>query len=306
MTEMTLDPGRGFVALPLDVLDLDLSPGAFRALVEFCRMADRDGWCWPTLAQLGERLGRSRAAISGYIAELRQGELIETQQQRTANGFNYRLRFRVTFWAEWRSRFRRPEPVVSEPECRVKPVERPKEGKNHNHQNQSPGASAARSDPFLSKLVKSWQTHVGASPYPAFANPPDERLRSETQEYLARPAISADMKQALQSFFAKRRIEVLSTELSVLVDCAVDADPDAVMAVLGDAWRPHWRRPPSPALFARIVDQAKRLSPDPAMRKLLQSYCRRDRLWQDSLPRGHISATKSDKQGAYARQYPRI
>ena len=91
---MALDPARGFVALPLDVLEIEMSPGAFRTLVEFCRMANSDGVCWPSLDQLGRPPGplprRRSAATSPSCATL---GLIETETQRTANGFNYRLRY---------------------------------------------------------------------------------------------------------------------------------------------------------------------------------------------------------------------
>ena len=78
---MCLDPSRGFVALPLDVLEIEMSPGAFRTLVELCRMADSDGVCWASLEQIGTRLSRSRAAISGYVAELHELALIETESE---------------------------------------------------------------------------------------------------------------------------------------------------------------------------------------------------------------------------------
>ncbi|WP_366513900.1 helix-turn-helix domain-containing protein [Planktotalea sp.] len=52
------DPGKGFVALPCEIMDIDLTPGAFRLLVELCRMANRTGECWPSLGQLSDRIGR--------------------------------------------------------------------------------------------------------------------------------------------------------------------------------------------------------------------------------------------------------
>jgi hypothetical protein len=106
-SSLTFDPAKGFVALPCEVMNIDMSPGAFRLLVELCRMANRTGECWPSLGQLSERIGRSKAAISGYIAELREIELIETTSQKMANGYNYRLKYCVTFWKSWRSNLAR-------------------------------------------------------------------------------------------------------------------------------------------------------------------------------------------------------
>ncbi|MDC0136765.1 winged helix-turn-helix domain-containing protein, partial [Sulfitobacter sp.] len=57
----------------------------------------------PPFAQLGRRLGRSRASVSAYIAELREAGVLTTQEQKMANGYNYRLRYTVTFWKEWRA-----------------------------------------------------------------------------------------------------------------------------------------------------------------------------------------------------------
>lgn len=96
------DPRSGYVALPSALLDLDLAPGPFRLLTELCRMANKAGECWPSFGQLSARIGRSKAAISGYLEALREASLVETQKQKMANGYNYRLKFRVVFWPQWR------------------------------------------------------------------------------------------------------------------------------------------------------------------------------------------------------------
>ena len=41
-----IDPARGFVALPAQILDLEISPGAFRVLTHLCNLADVSGWSW--------------------------------------------------------------------------------------------------------------------------------------------------------------------------------------------------------------------------------------------------------------------
>jgi len=109
------DPRKGFIALPMSVFDLNLTPGTFRNLAELCRMANAEGQCWPSLAQLGDRLGRSRATISGYIAKLRAAELIETETQKMANGYNYRLRYSVVVWKAWRKQLSRNARVETQP-----------------------------------------------------------------------------------------------------------------------------------------------------------------------------------------------
>jgi hypothetical protein len=304
MPEMTLDPRRGYVALPLDVLELDLSPGAFRTLVEFCRMADREGWCWPSLAQLGEKLGRSRAAISGYVSELRESGLVETLRQKTANGFNYRLRFRVTFWADWRARFGGARSPEREAERRVKPAERKVEI-NHIHKNQSPSDSVGRSG--LAEIAAKWRDRVGRTPYPGFDAPPAPQLLQETRLAIAGHSfISADMKTVIARFLQEKGVPCPDPVLSELAVLACETDPAALRTCLAKAWKPHWKRPPSPALFARIADDARALCPAPMLVALLKSYLRRAELAQRNLPSGAISATSFANKADIAPSYPRI
>lgn len=89
---LKIDPSKGFVAIPAQVLDLEVSPGAFRVLIFLCNLANETGWCWPSLEQIGENIGRSKAAISGYIQELRDAAVIESVSQKMASGYNYRLK----------------------------------------------------------------------------------------------------------------------------------------------------------------------------------------------------------------------
>ncbi|NNE53729.1 MAG: hypothetical protein HKN30_15160 [Sulfitobacter sp.] len=134
-------------------------------------MANRERQCWPSLRQLGDRLGRSRAAVSGYIAELREAELIETETQRMANGYNYRLRYRVTFWKNWRGQLGQKE------ERRVQPTERPLETQKHIHENH----------PSPRDLTLDWAKAVGRAPYPEFTTWPTEDLLEKTRQRLENP-----------------------------------------------------------------------------------------------------------------------
>jgi len=169
------DPNQGFVAFPVALFDLNLSPGAFRTLAELCRMANKSGQCWPSLAQLGQRLGRSRASISAYIAELREAEVLGTEEQKMANGYNYRLRYTVLFWKEWRAslgqkdKATRPAINAHNPERRVQPTERPLRTKNHIHQKQ-------QSQDQSCDLVSEWKALFAKAPYPAFEQAPSPAL----------------------------------------------------------------------------------------------------------------------------------
>ena len=281
-----LDPSRGFVALPLDVLEIEMSPGAFRTLVEFCRMADSDGVCWPSLEQIGTRLSRSRAAISGYVRELRELALVETEAQKAANGYNYRLRFRVTFWRAWKARFRRPGQGAA-PERRVQPTKR-LENENQIQQNHS-GDRRSPEVPEIRMLNAQWQAHIGHAPYPAFEAPPSEALVERTARLAPpRASVSADMKPALTAFFADIHPTPPAAALADLVRIAdriavLPDAPDLLHRALRSAWKPHWAHPPSAAFVERIVARIAAAHPAPLAIRVLAGHLRRWDLCRKSL-----------------------
>ena len=275
------DPSKGFVAFPMAVFELDLSPGAFRTLAELCRMANLEGRCWPSLAQLGARLGRSRAAVSGYIGELREAGLIETETQRMANGYNYRLRYRVVFWAEWRAQMGRRS------ERGVRSGERPLRTQNQIHENQSPAGAEG--------LILEWKKCVGKAPYPAFENWPNEVLRKRTAEVTARPAIiSADIIPAYRAFLVENGVAeaAVCEETRVLLTAAVH-DPAGVivfLSALKQVWKPHWRKPPAPAQLQRLLRGLPVRNSPAAQAKLLASYLKRWEIHAQSLSLSDRSA----------------
>jgi len=95
----------GFVRVPRAWVALDVSPGARVLLFHFCAAANAVGESWYKFAQLSEIVGRSKPAISGYLDELRDAGVVETEQQRTANGYRAHLLVRLVGWAallgEW-------------------------------------------------------------------------------------------------------------------------------------------------------------------------------------------------------------
>jgi hypothetical protein len=94
MSTPDADPG-GYIRFPRAWMALPISPAAKCLLVHFCGAADADGASWYSYAQLAALIGRSRASVAAYVAELRDAGVIETERQRTANGFNYRLRISI-------------------------------------------------------------------------------------------------------------------------------------------------------------------------------------------------------------------
>lgn len=288
------DPARGFVAFPVALFDLELSPGAFRTLAELCRMANAQGQCWPSLAQLGERLGRSRASVSAYIAELRGAGVLETEEQKMANGYNYRLRYTVTFWQEWRAGLgggtaQRDSVAVQKAERRVQPVERPLRTKNHNHIKQTVL-------PVLNDLVSDWKAAVGRAPYPEFAEWPSEKTLQSTTTTLSAhlpssAVISADIDEALRSFLESRDIKATEDLGSGLVHLInTDEKLSTLMDAVAAQWQPHWRNPPNLFQLVRMAETLPPAQSGAAEHKLLKSYMRRWELHLRSLPSGVISS----------------
>jgi len=278
------DPKQGFVALPASLFDIDLTPGAFRTLAELCRMANREGQCWPSLKQLGERLGRSKAAISGYIAELRETNLLETETQTMANGYNYRLRYTVTFWKSWRSQ------LGQSPERSVKPVERPLRTKNQSHKNNT---SLVCNFEKLN-LVKSWSKSVAAMAYPDFEAFPSEALIKATHDRLSlakTTTISMDIALAFQQFMKEKGISLDSDDaLSAL--CYLKKIPltplqtTSLMGKLADLWQPHWSKAPTPFQLSKLISSLPPDNSPEAEEKLLRSYLRRWDIFMQRLPSG--------------------
>lgn len=310
--QLVFDRAKGFVALPVEVLDLDLNPGAFRLLVELCRMANLDGYCWPSLEQLGDRLGRSRAAVSGYASELRAEGLIETHTQKAANGYNYRLKYRVTFWKDWRSSMRGAV-TGQRVERRVQQDERPKDNLNQSHINQSDA------DEF-DKLLKGWAECVKGAPYPSMGDSPSQDLLEKSKQFLlsdtaADPIISADIVHGLAALWADLSVDCSTADMRQQAETLKKKGLsrqqfETLFDRIKKAWPDHWRRPPESKQWVKMVSDVKVLG-DGERRKLLASYLKRWDLAQKTLqiPRvfGQVSSTNTGRFPIQSNPiYPRI
>ncbi|MEJ6399533.1 helix-turn-helix domain-containing protein [Yoonia sp. 208BN28-4] len=298
--QLQFDRKKGFVALPVDVLDMDLSPGAFRTLVELCRMANREGFCWPSLAQLAEKLGRSKASISGYLKDLRDAALIETQEQRTANGYNYRLKYRVTFWQDWRGSLRGQ--TTQKPERSVQPIERLEESKNHIHKTHSLPAAAEGID----QILKAWGDCFRGAPYPTAAKFPSEQLIATSADMVnlgvqLETIISADIEAELSSFFQRLRIMPSDADMKTLSKHVRDKRYSTdeftfICAAISKAWPAHWRKPPTPDQFEKLAADVG-LTPTARKFDLLKSYISRWAMAENALQLRGPSGSLAAKQG---------
>jgi len=280
------DRKKGFVALPIEILEIEMSPGAFRLLVELCRMANLDGYCWPSLSQLSDRLGRSRAALSGYLKELRAENLITTEEQKTSNGYNYRLKYKVTFWQDWRAGLRFS--AGQKTECRVQPVERLNKDKNQINKNQVNDAN----DIVKRKLVSDWAQCFKGAPYPLVMTPPDPTLVDRTRLTLATKAqkdihISTDIAKVLSELWASMGVSIKGSELSLQVDhlskrrLSVGEMRDVERHIKSN-WPAHWKRCPKQNDFEKLVKNAG-IQTDFEYRRVLSGYLKR---WE--LARKHL------------------
>jgi hypothetical protein len=279
-SSLTFDPAKGFVALPCEVMNIDMSPGAFRLLVELCRMANRTGECWPSLGQLSERIGRSKAAISGYIAELREIELIETTSQKMANGYNYRLKYCVTFWKSWRSNLARPktdEPVQKE-ERSVQSAERRVNSKNHKHKNQ------LLSSRDVKDIFSSWKKHTNNTPFPHFQGVVDDNLVQDTRNLLTierpKPLSKETLKTALAELWAERAVSISSEQLDEQItklskNKVTETGFDHLRTSIQTTWQKHWRKPPTLEQFDLFLSAAHSNNREEGMLKMLEQFLKR-------------------------------
>lgn len=290
---LNCDPNKGFVAFPVALFDLELTPGAFRTLAELCRMANISGQCWPSLAQLGRKLGRSRASVSAYISELRQAGVLSTEEQKMANGYNYRLRYTVTFWKKWRAGLgddqrKAGEQELKKPERRVQPAVRPLRTKNHIHKKQQ---GLVNFDSLLSK----WKRLVGSAHYPEFGAKPDIRLIGETEAAVRDlvtlpPPISADIERCLSDFAESNRLngDVKEAACEVAPLITSQAVLDQIIAELGSTWQSHWKNVPNAYQLSRLIKSLPPISSRESELKLLKSYLQRWKLYVRSLPSSSI------------------
>lgn len=301
------NPANGFVALPVGILEIEMSPGAFRTLTELCRMADAGGYCWPSLEQLSARLSRSRAAISGYVKELKETGLIETIQQRMANGYNYRLKFHVTFWAEWRRSLKGRQPArampvsetpdqsersVQQTECRVN-------SKNQIHENHGPAHAGA--DVVVSDILREWARLTRGVPFGSYAAPVPQRVIETSrlivsQREATEPSlISADIEATLARLWKGLHVRINAADLQQqaqklqAASCCATLLRDFISAVRAN-WKPHWRRPPSPKQFDALLQDAKQMSPGKAKRELVRRYLYQWERQQNDLQNGSWSS----------------
>lgn len=305
------DPSQGYVALPANLLDLDLAPGPFRLLTELCRMANKDGECWPSLAQLSERIGRSKAALSGYLNDLRDAGLIETITQKMANGYNYRLKYVVTFWARWRSSLSKPRLVSNaqpKPERSVQHGECRVNSKNHNQKNQS-GRHENRKErsKIMTTCLHEWMSLTRGTSYPDFNGVVPKHLVHRTQALLTdfkpEAANTRDTREIVRNIWNGLNVEIDNNQLGEQVSHIksrhfTGQELKTLRQVISESWESHWRLPPTAKQFRMLLDKVTQLDPSLSQHRVLTQFLRRWRFAQNRLQHGPASRTVDERCAA--------
>jgi hypothetical protein len=94
---MTEHSGRFAITPARAVEDQRLGDAAYRLLACLGTYADRDGWCWPSMATLADRLGISRQAVQRSIRQLSELVYIQVEPRRRPDGSQDRNRYRLLF-----------------------------------------------------------------------------------------------------------------------------------------------------------------------------------------------------------------
>jgi len=272
----------GFVRMPRAWLQLAISPQAKTLLMTFCGFADAKGESWHSYEELGALLNRSKASISAYVAELREHGLIDCIRQTYGNGYNYRLRIVVRGWAEicarWSEMAKAPKRAVRPSECRVQPAERkdPKGPITDKPQNNTPAAKPVWNE----TMEADWRRHRPDDTAPVSScegTPRPELLRAaianaealgSALDLLPPDTARRAAATALSGFAETRRLQTDPATLAGLAHRLAGLAPSrdaitAAMTALDAAWKPHWRRLPTPdQLRATVTDAVTAALPD--------------------------------------------
>src|SRR4051794_112350 len=94
---MTGHSGRFAITPARAVEDRRLGDAAYRLLACLGTYADKDGWCWPSMPTLADRLGITRQAVQRSIRQLAEIGYIEVEPRRRPDGSQDRNRYRLLF-----------------------------------------------------------------------------------------------------------------------------------------------------------------------------------------------------------------
>ena len=299
--ENHMDFGGGYVAIPDEIMRTPMSDGAFRLLCILCSYADKNtGECFPRMSRLADDQGKSKAAISGYLRELRALGLVETKERYKRRG-NCILNYLITFWGSWRDRLRAHNRdkksdtnkadqsavlPVREDECPVRPAEH-RYNQIQDNQNTTTAEPDLRSDegssdPIVSSVVDqildSWKALVRGAPYPSFSATPPAELVEETRSVVEKlkphasdgPHTDADAQASSADLKGLwRTVGVTISEQDAAEHARVinskSGHPEQTLNHLAESirttWRRHWKKPSTTKQLSEMIDDISVYNP---------------------------------------------
>lgn len=259
-------------------------------------MANTTGECWPSLAQLSDRIGRFKAAISGYISELRDLYLLNTTSQKMANGYNYRLKYCVTFWQNWRAQLPNMRQAKAKPKskCSVQPIEGRVNSKNHNYKTHTPASDTEKKQPSakLVSVFSNWSELSKGAVFPNFNRPVNNALACETQglldQYTTEISTNRQIEDHLRKIWLSLNVAVTPNELrlqttNLLKKRISKAGLVAFTKVVQTTWQDHWRKPPNGEQFIQLVVQSQAYNQEEGMLRMLEQFLKRWKMVQNKL-----------------------
>lgn len=288
------DFSGGYVAIPDEIIRTPMSDGAFRLLCILCSYADKNtGECFPRMSRLADDQGKSKAAISGYLKELRKLGLVRTKERYKRRG-NCILNYLITFWSSWREQLRshtREDKAVSDKvdqgsvllvqdaECPVQPAER-HINQIHNNQNTTIASISIEADqvsanPVVSRVVQdileNWKNLVRGAPYPYFNSNPGANLVQETREIVkelksetagndssssSKQVSSADLKELWKSVNV-RITDHEADEHARLINAKSRRPRQSLRCLksaIRGAWKRYWKKPSTGQQISQMLD----------------------------------------------------
>ena len=94
---MTDASGRFAITPARAVEDHRLGDAAYRVLACLGTYANKDGWCWPSMPTLADRLGITRQAVQRSIRQLVEIGYLEVESRRRPDGSQDRNRYPLLF-----------------------------------------------------------------------------------------------------------------------------------------------------------------------------------------------------------------
>ncbi len=300
------DFSGGYVAIPDEIMRTPMSDGAFRLLCILCSYADKNtGECFPRMSRLADDQGKSKAAISGYLGELRALGLVRTRERYKRRG-NCILNYLITFWSVWREQLRshtRVDKVVSnkadhssvlpvrDGECPVQPAEH---HINQTQDNQKTTTGEAVIEPeqrlpdpvvsgVIEKTLEKWKELARGAPYPSFCSNPSADLVEETRKIvqeLKSESVGVDTSSSidqvssadLKKLWKSVNVQITNHEADEharLIN-AKSRQPRQSLRCLAtlirETWKRYWKKPSTAQQLSQMLNYTRvHNAPDPAV-----------------------------------------